>query len=177
MSHFTNHIILVNGTGCKVGKTTLACRIIKYLAKVSEVQSVKITSHFHTIGNETKVVYQNDEFMICKEHEKSTKDSSRMLQAGASPAYFVQCKKEAFHGMWIILSEMLSRKKLTVIESGTLSEHISPSLVFSVMGEGDKSTEIKNRKKSFMQIFIQSDDVDRYLLEPVLSKITIKIND
>jgi len=122
------NILLVAGDGRNVGKTYWCRKCIEHLSKNTEVIGVKITPHFHDFL-ENDILIKTDDFVIIQEKEINQKDSSLMLQAGASTVYFVMCKKdklaEAFQHLATYLSD-----NIVVVESGGLHEIIKPGLFF-----------------------------------------------
>lgn len=122
------NILLVAGDGRNVGKTYFACKCIEHLSKSSEVIGVKITPHFHDFIEKGSLII-TDDFVIIAEKKINKKDSSLMLQAGASKVYFVMCKREKLAEAFDYLSTLL-RDNIVVVESGGLHEIIKPGLFF-----------------------------------------------
>ena len=130
MKTYTN-IILISGNARNVGKTTLACRIIKYFSKSRKVIALKITPHFHETGNRAIKVLEKDKFVVFLESEINSKDSSRMLQAGAYKSYFVKLERGSEIMILPFIKE-ISENEIIIIESGGLNKLIIPALSFFV---------------------------------------------
>jgi hypothetical protein len=133
------HLLLIAGNGRNVGKTTLACKIIKRLSQTEEVLGLKISPHFHSF-NETGIAFKNEYFTIYDEKQINTKDSSLMLQAGAKQVFFVMVEPEKLGKAIEKLIQLLPHKPI-VCESGGLHEFISPGLFLMVKRAGEKTVK------------------------------------
>jgi hypothetical protein len=133
------HLLLIAGNGRNVGKTTLACKIIKRLSQTEDVVGLKISPHFHSF-NETEIVFKNEYFIIFDEKQINTKDSSLMLQAGAKTVYFVTVEPENLDKAIEKLIQLLPNKPI-VCESGGLHEFVSPGLFLMVKRAGEKTVK------------------------------------
>lgn len=122
------NILLVAGDGRNVGKTYWCCKCIEHLSKRTEVIGLKITPHFHDFVDKD-VIIKTDDFVIIQEKEINQKDSSLMLQAGASIVYFVMCKKDKLSDVFDYLATYL-KNNIVVVESGGLHEIIKPGIFF-----------------------------------------------
>jgi DNA polymerase III delta prime subunit len=140
------HLLLIAGNGRNVGKTYLACNIIRYFSKQQEVTGLKISPHFHPV-TESEILFSNEHFIITNENQINTKDSSLMLQAGAKEVFFVMVKPgfiaEAFEKLQPFLPETL-----IVCESGQLHEVVTPGLFLFVKRAGDEIVKPEYLKHS-----------------------------
>jgi molybdopterin-guanine dinucleotide biosynthesis protein A len=124
-----NSIVLIAGTGRNVGKTSLACELIKEVSKYSEVIGLKISPHGHTQSKDAGLVCFHEKYSVYKETDTSTtKDSSRMLNAGASQVYYIQAEDGFIGEAFYALSEKIDSNIPMVCESGGLRNYIIPSL-------------------------------------------------
>lgn len=139
MKHYPN-IILIAGNGRNVGKTLLSCRIIKHLKEANDVYAVKISSHFHELDQQALIINETEDFSIVKETLITKKDSSRMLGAGATAVYYVQCKNNNLLKMFEQLLTHLPIDKPVIIESGGLYNYIDPQTLYYIKGD-DTSKE------------------------------------
>ena len=128
------NMLLIAGNGRNVGKTTLACRIISQLSKKNRVTGIKISSHLHDYEGEP-LVEEKGKFVILEEKERNSKDSSRMLQAGASKVFYVMAKKEHLDAAFENLLPHLNGQVI-VCESGGLYKVIQPGLFLFVNEKG-----------------------------------------
>lgn len=92
MTDYPN-ILFISGSGKKVGKTYLACEIIKRISEYFSVTAIKITPHKYEINISSRVVYHSERITITEEFGRSqAKDSNLMLNAGADKVYFIQAE-------------------------------------------------------------------------------------
>ena len=145
------NLLLIAGNGRNVGKTFFACKIIKKLAKDQAVVGVKISPHFHT--NEGKTIVQCNEFIIIEETQKTQKDSSLMLQAGAEKVFFVMAEQKNLKAAFRELITLLPEKAI-VCESGGLHEFINPGIFLFVKNENEKI--IKPHLLNFSPIVVEN---------------------
>ncbi len=124
-------MILIASDRRNVGKTFLACKIIKHLSSYSRVTGIKISPHFHEQPDERNIICKNDKYIIVDEKSETTKDSSLMLQAGAKRVYFVMAKKEHLEEAFSIIRDQLVNHAI-VCESGGLREVVRPGLFLFV---------------------------------------------
>lgn len=127
---------MISGTGRNCGKTTLACRLLEHFRQLRPA-GVKISPHFHPLEGDEEIVEQGDGFLIIRERKISTKDSSRMLQAGADPSLFVQVREEARDRMLEALLRHLEPGQAVICESGGMRERVSPGLFILMKHEKD----------------------------------------
>ncbi len=139
-----SNILLIAGNGQNVGKTLLACDIIRHLSQTNKVIGIKIAHHFYPIENGEKVVFNSAYYQIIEEVLTSNKDSSRMKQAGAKKVFYIQAKQEYLLEAISTLSSEIEHCAV-VCESGGLHHYIKPSLFLFVKG-----TETPNEKKSVL---------------------------
>ena len=147
------NLLLIAGNGRNVGKTHLACKIIKHFSPYEEVTGLKISSHFHPIEKEN-IILENENFIIAEERNNGTKDSSLMLLAGAKKVYFVMSKrdylKDAFNELFHLLPE-----NLIVCESGGLHEFVKPGLFLFVKRADEKI--VKKHLLEYAPIIVNND--------------------
>lgn len=160
MEHSTNNntikipnLILIAGNGRNVGKTTLACKIISFFSAKTEVTGLKISPHHH-FYNEEDVLFRNEKIIVLNEKHNTEKDSSLMLQAGASKVYFVMVKPEHFKESVDKLIEYL-HNYLIVCESGGLHEFVSPGLFLMVKRNDDEI--VKKHLLKYSPILVNND--------------------
>ncbi len=149
-------MLLISGNGRNVGKTTLACRIISHLSKTNEVTGIKISSHFHNYNAEP-LVEKDGEFVILKEKDTNQKDSSRMLQAGASHVFYVMAKKNYLDKAFRSLIPFLDNQAV-VCESGGLHQYIQPG-IFLFVNEKERKIE-KPEHLDFNPVVVENDGTE-----------------
>lgn len=153
------NLLLIAGTGRNTGKTLLASAIIEKLSHDLKITGLKISPHFHNGTESLKIIYQNENFNIYQETSLvSTKDSSRMLKAGANRVYYIECydeyMKEAFE-------EFLQITEISgpfVCESPALRKYIKPGVFIIVDSQSNfnkKQDVLEMRQKA--DLFIEAD--------------------
>lgn len=175
VEYFSN-IILVSGNGRNVGKTTFICELINQL-KILKPISVKVSSHFHSVDlDKYLVLNQSDDFILLEEkNHDGSKDSNRMLRAGADKVFFLMVKDDKIGLAFNSLKKHFSKNVPIIIESASFRQILKPSLFFIVFGE-----ETKNLKKSVIEFLPFADkklyfDGLRFSLDP--GKIIFNQND
>ena len=158
LKHYPN-LILIAGTGRNVGKTLLACQIISHLAKDYDVIGVKISPHFHTVGQEQRIVKEADGYRVIEEMLLTNKDSSRMKQAGASKVFYIQSKNEHLLDAFNAINDEIDRK-MVVCESGGLHNYIQPAKFILV--KGDDIPENKANYLKYNPIIIKHNEGEFY---------------
>ncbi len=146
MEQFKN-ILLVSGSGRNCGKTTVACNIIGQLKKEGHVIGLKITPHFHTTGNNQQIVKEGVDYKIFRETDASSqKDSSRMLQAGASEVYLIQCTDIYLPEIYEHLKRLIPENYPVLCESGSFASVYQPG--YHILIESDNPYSSKKSYKS-----------------------------
>ncbi|HEY9114756.1 MAG TPA: hypothetical protein VIN10_08640 [Bacteroidales bacterium] len=142
-----NNILLVSGSGRNCGKTTFVCHAISQLSKSGKVIGLKISPHFHLTGNKQKLIAKGEGFQVFQETDLfSGKDSSRMLKAGASEVFFIQCNDMNLPGIWNEMKKLIPENLPVVCESGSFSNvYLSGMHVLVVENVPEKS------KKSYFE--------------------------
>lgn len=139
-----HNILLIAGTGRNVGKTLLACEIINHFSKKTAVIGVKISSHQHPIGPGQKIIANTNHFQVIEESLITNKDSSRMVQAGAFKAFYIQSGHNNLEGAFQTIEPELIGNAV-ICESGGLHQFIKPGIFFLV-----SENTIPENKKHFL---------------------------
>jgi len=159
-------LILIAGTGRNVGKTTLACELIKQTSKNEEVIGLKISPHIHSQNEGAKLLFSNDHYAVFQEQDKSsTKDSSRMLRAGAKNVFYIQSEDEFIGEAFQKLRKEFDVDIPIVCESGGLRNFIIPSLFLICNKKGnsvfkEKQLPIISKANRILQFNDPSFDFD-----------------
>lgn len=155
-----NNIILISGSGRNVGKTTLACNIIKKLSVNTIVFGLKISPHFHKTSELQKLISEGEGYKIYREFDKySGKDSSKMLNSGAKEVYFMQCDDDKIKSAMNSISHLLPNDSIIVCESGSFSKTYKPGLHLLVVDEhpDDSKISYQHNLKNADKIINRSD--------------------
>jgi hypothetical protein len=120
------NLLLIAGTGTKSGKTTLACRIIEQTADL-KITAIKITPHFHETTPGLTLIHEEPGYAIYEEtNTGSSKDTSRMLQAGASKVYFAKVLDESLLYVFNKILDLIPQGTPIICESPALRYHTEP---------------------------------------------------
>ena len=147
-NHFViPNMILLAGAGQNVGKTSFAVAIIKHLKNLGHlVYGLKMTPHFHTT-DPPHLIVKTDDYQISLEKDLAeTKDSSRMLLAGADEVFFVQTNSDsALPAAFDFVRRLANENVLWVCESGGLRSLVDPGLFlyFKLKGEITQKSSAK----------------------------------
>lgn len=154
-----SQILLIAGTGRNTGKTTWACKIIEKFSVHQSVIGLKISPHFHRGTDSLKAVIENDNFRIYQETSYiSSKDSSRLLSAGATKVYYIECLDEFIKEAFEAFQKIIDSTGPIVCESPALRKYIKPGIFIIV----DNSSN-RNKKKDVLEskskadLFIETD--------------------
>jgi hypothetical protein len=143
-------LLLIAGNGRDSGKTTLACLIIQKFSPDHPIIALKISPHKHRMATGGKVICDMENLYIAEETDAGTgKDSSRMLEAGASRSFFICSGEDQLPGVMDKILELADDNILFICESGGLRRFVEPGLFFIVGREG--SAGIKPGTQNLMK--------------------------
>jgi hypothetical protein len=123
------NLLLIAGTGTKSGKTTIACRIIEQF-KLLNITAIKITPHFHDTTEGLKSIEEEPGgYAIYEEtNRNSTKDTSRMMQAGASRVYFAKVFDNRLLFVFNKIKDLIPEGTPIICESPALRHFVEPGV-------------------------------------------------
>lgn len=138
----------------------MACHAISKLAKNGQVFGLKITPHFHLTANNQQIIAEGLGYRIFRETEtQSGKDSARMLKAGATAVFFIQCTDKYIPDVYEHLRKLIPENKPIVCESGSLASVYRPGFHILIEGavvDDSKVSYIENLKRADV-VFTQAD--------------------
>jgi hypothetical protein len=143
------NLLIIAGTGNKSGKTTMACRIIEQF-KHLKIVSVKITPHFHETTPGLILISEKPGYSVYEETNRDiSKDTSRMLKAGASRVFFAKVTDKSLLDTFKEILKLIPAGIPIICESPGLRNYLEPGL-FIVMTSAvrDNQKEIKSLLKS-----------------------------
>ena len=127
--HRYPNILSVSGEGRNVGKTLLVCDIIVKFSRMAPITGIKITPHFHRDTGSAELVSSVDGVEVYRETDlKGSKDTSRMLAAGAEEAYFIQFSDDRFMEALNRIGKIVQPDTIMVCESGRLPATVKPGV-------------------------------------------------
>lgn len=144
-------LLLISGNGRKVGKTTLACKIISDNCNYIDIIGLKISPHLHNKTSKSRTLIDSCGFSLVEEFDKeSNKDSSRMLKAGAKRSFYLQVNDQDLKETLPYIKRHVDFSSIVVCESGWLRQFCNPGL-FLIINKPDKPV-IKNKIKQLMPL-------------------------
>jgi hypothetical protein len=168
-------LVIVAGTGRKVGKTTVACRIIEDF-RMSGITAVKISSHFHEPQEHLKLINRNSDYIIWEEKSSAgEKDSSRFLAAGALRSFYIQAEKGSSLAAFIRLLGSIPDDSPVVCESPSLGKGIIPGALIIVTGDESGSSESRAFNKEKDLSFLEGRDSYKIKTSEIFKWITIPL--
>ncbi len=153
------NLLIVGGAGRNAGKTEFCCRLIQKLATHHDIYALKVSA---VLPDE--LMYHGDHSslpadikLFKEENSKSTKDTSRMLRAGAKAVYFLHGDNETIVKGYHQFKQQIPPGSLIISESNSLAAHIEPGLLVVVKAAGE---DIKSRAAALLasaDIVVHSD--------------------
>lgn len=138
MRVYQSNLLIVSGSGQNTGKTTLVCRIVEYFALSQFIVSVKITHHQKSLTYAMPIIMSTNHFVIYNDQNKTqSKDSSRMLAAGAQKSFFIIAEKESVGEAMSALLTQMDTDSAIICESGGLADFYEPGLHLHILGNED----------------------------------------
>lgn len=132
-----SRVLSVSGAGRKVGKTSFVCAVIERMATNGPLAAIKLSPHFHDPGDMNPVGDPATHYRIFRESSpERSKDSGRMLRAGASEVYLVQSEERDIMEAFGRCLELIPDDIPVVCENGSLLRYIRPGLSFFLEGNG-----------------------------------------
>jgi hypothetical protein len=122
------NLLIIAGTGNKSGKTSMACRIIEQFSHLGII-SVKITPHFHETTPGLLPICEKKGYSVYEETNRGTsKDTSRMLKAGASRVYFAKVTDNSLDNAFKEIMKHIPEGTPIICESPGLRYYTEPGL-------------------------------------------------
>jgi hypothetical protein len=122
------NLLLIAGTGTNSGKTTMSCRIIENLQDIM-ITAIKISPHFHETTSGLIVKSEKEGYIIYEEtNRESSKDTSRMLRAGAAKVYFAGVLDNKLFVAFTEIMKMVPSGTPVICESPALRDFVEPGL-------------------------------------------------
>ena len=141
MQHLPN-VIIVAGEGNKSGKTSAICRIIECYHEL-QITAVKITPHFHELTEGLLPVMECEGHSIYEESNSlSSKDTSRMLRAGASKVYYIKVTDGELLQAFSNLLANIPIGTPIICESPALAGYIEPGILVIMTSDNQYNKKI-----------------------------------
>lgn len=134
-SYYPN-LLIIAGIGTKAGKTTMACRIIEQF-RDSAPYAIKISPHFHTSSSGLVPVDEGPGFAVYEEtNAGTTKDTSRMLNAGAAKVFLILVWDSDLVRIFKSFIDRIPDKTPVICESPSLRNYFEPGIFIMMTSEG-----------------------------------------
>lgn len=122
------NLLLIAGTGTNSGKTSLACRIIESFPELP-ITAIKITPHFHETTPGLVLKSEEAGFTVYEETNlDSSKDTSRMIRAGAVKVYLAKVKDNKLFEAFIEIMKEVPEGAPVICESPALRNFVDPGV-------------------------------------------------
>ncbi len=143
-----NSLLLITGSKRNIGKTSVACMLIKSFSQNNALTAIKVSSHFHEPTPGLEILEKNEDYILYKELNKDTgKDSSRMLRAGAKFAFYFEVNKGYLEKAFYLYLDKFDPGIPIVCESTSLSSIIDPgvrlNIISNMSGHAEKEVASK----------------------------------
>ena len=136
------NLLLIAGTGTKSGKTSMACKLIEQFREYN-ITAIKITPHFHETTPGLRTVCEETGYAIYEEtNSDTTKDTSRMLRAGAGKVYFAKVTDNQLLAVFNKLMGLIPEDTPVVCESPALRNYVDPGVL--IIMTSDSTNNHKN---------------------------------
>lgn len=135
-------LAIVAGTGRNSGKTLFTVKLIQQFRN-HEIIAVKISRHLHSPSTDSERIVTGQNYTIYRERLSSgSKDSEKMLAAGAMRSYYISAGSDSVAEAFNKLLKQIPRESPVICESPILSLFFNPGLLVVT-----DSANVINRKE------------------------------
>ena len=182
-------MLMIGSAGANVGKTELACALIKKFGKTTDITGIKVTTIKAKDGQCPRggdgcgvCSSLEGDFSITEETDsKSKKDTARLLAAGAKRVFWLRVMKKSLKEGLTALLDIIGPDAISICESNSLRQAVEPGLFLMVKAQNLKAwkSSARNVKKNADKIVVTNShgfdfDLDRIKLTD--NKWTLKEN-
>jgi molybdopterin-guanine dinucleotide biosynthesis protein A len=140
-------MLMIGSAGANVGKTELACSLIKKIGKTTDITGIKVTTirakdgQCPRGGDGCGVCSSLDgDFDIMEETDSdSEKDTARLLAAGAKRVFWLRVMKQHLEEGLATLLDIIGPDAVSICESNSLRQVVEPGLFLMVKGRDSKT--------------------------------------
>lgn len=124
------NLLLVGGAGRNVGKTEFVCRVIRKISRQNDVYGLKVSTIFpdEQLYHGSHDNDLNDYMLFEETRLDTTKDTSRMLLAGAKRVFYLQSDEAGLANGFEKFKKAIPAGAIVVCESNSLGLVIEPGL-------------------------------------------------
>jgi hypothetical protein len=136
-----NNMLIIGGASRNVGKTELVCGLLRRLGKANRIISLKISGiNPGSDSNHGDHGPAPEKFHLLEESStEGLKDSSRMLLAGASRAFYLRTRDEYLKDAIDYFFSIVNRRSIVICESILVRRHIQPGLFIIIRSNNEES--------------------------------------
>ena len=153
-----DRMLMIGSTGPNVGKTELACNIIKKISKGKKIIGIKVTTIKEKNGQCPRggqgcgvCTSLEGDFDITHETDStSAKDTSRLLVAGAEKVFWLRVMKTSLKQALAVLLDVVGPDSVLVCESNSLRHVAEPGLFIMVKNPDEKA--VKNSAQEVINL-------------------------
>jgi len=139
-----NGMLMIGSAGANVGKTELACALIKKFGKTTAITGIKVTTirakdgQCPRGGQGCGVCSSIDgDFHILEETDSnSQKDTARLLAAGSKRVFWLRVMKKRLEEGLTALLNIIGPDAVSICESNSLRQVVEPGLFLIVKARG-----------------------------------------
>jgi hypothetical protein len=154
------NLLLIAGTGTKSGKTTLACRIIEQSGDLN-ITAIKITPHFHETTPGLTPIHEEPGYAIYEEtNTGSSKDTSRMLQAGASKVYFAKVLDDRLLYVFNKILDLIPEGTPIICESPALRYYVEPGAFLIISSQTTNKFKDISKLQTLPHVMFKLEELD-----------------
>jgi len=150
-------MLMIGSAGVNVGKTELACALIKKFGKTTDIIGIKVTAIKAKDGKCPRGGYGcgvcsslDGDFCITEETDSnSKKDTARLLAAGAKRVFWLRVLRKHLQKGLAALLNIIGPDAVSICESNSLRQIVNPGLFIMVKGRVSKTwkSSARNVKK------------------------------
>ncbi|MHC4309417.1 MAG: molybdenum cofactor guanylyltransferase [Planctomycetota bacterium] len=139
-------MLMIGSAGANVGKTELACALIKKIGKTTDITGIKVTTIRAKDGQCPRggqgcgvCTSVDGDFDIMEEIDSnSQKDTARLLAAGAKRVFWLRVMKKRLEEGLTCLLDIIGPDAVSICESNSLRQVVEPGLFLMVRGRDSK---------------------------------------
>ncbi|MHC4213470.1 MAG: hypothetical protein ACYSWP_08880, partial [Planctomycetota bacterium] len=169
-------MLMIGAVGSNVGKTELACALIKKFSREREVTGIKVTTIKSKDGRCPRggdgcgvCASMEGSFIVTEETDAGLeKDTARLLRAGASRVLWMRVVEGHLEEGLRCLLEVVGRDSVCLCESNSLRKVVEPDVFLIVRGPKEVKWKRSSQEvRSFADVIVTSDgngfdfDIDR----------------
>ncbi len=147
------NMLMIGSAGRNIGKTELACRLIRKFSPRIDIVGVKVTAIQEKDGKCPRGgvgcgVCTSLTGNYCITEERSGppgKDTTKLLEAGAENVYWLRVLKDHLEEGFAALMESIGDRAISICESNSLRQIVEPGLFLVVRGKDSQTVKASCR--------------------------------